>query len=136
MPQNNLIKLVSESGAMYVFDALTNNFYIIECVEDFESLTISDIGHSIDVRENSLDLLNIHKEVTSNAQTLILEITEKCNLRCTYCDTEYAFYDGEELSVNSIIEKCSETGLFTGYVPGFPGAHSQAESIDELTQNL
>jgi 7-carboxy-7-deazaguanine synthase len=28
-----------------------------------------------------------------------------CNLRCTYCDTEYAFYDGEELSVNSIIEK-------------------------------
>jgi len=28
-----------------------------------------------------------------------------CNLRCTYCDTEYAFYDGEELSINSIIEK-------------------------------
>ncbi len=23
-----------------------------------------------------------------------------------------------------------------GYVPGFPGAHSQAESLDELNRNL
>ena len=28
-----------------------------------------------------------------------------CNLRCTYCDTEYAFYDGENLSVDAIIKK-------------------------------
>jgi len=28
-----------------------------------------------------------------------------CNLRCSYCDTEYAFYEGEELTVNKIIEK-------------------------------
>lgn len=28
-----------------------------------------------------------------------------CNLRCTYCDTEYAFYDGEDLSIDSIIGK-------------------------------
>lgn len=26
-----------------------------------------------------------------------------CNLRCTYCDTEYAFYEGKELSINEII---------------------------------
>lgn len=26
-----------------------------------------------------------------------------CNLRCTYCDTEYAFFDGRELSVDEII---------------------------------
>ena len=26
-----------------------------------------------------------------------------CNLRCTYCDTEYAFYDGKELSIDEII---------------------------------
>jgi len=29
-----------------------------------------------------------------------------------------------------------ETGLFVGYVPGFPGAHSQGESLDELNLNL
>ena len=36
----------------------------------------------------------------------------------------------------AIIEKCSVTGLYIGYVPGFPGAHSQAENLDELGNNL
>ncbi len=36
----------------------------------------------------------------------------------------------------AIIEKCSDTGLYVGSVPGFPGAHSQAETLDELNQNL
>jgi predicted RNase H-like HicB family nuclease len=36
----------------------------------------------------------------------------------------------------AIIEKCSETGLYVGLVPGFLGAHSQGESLDELQSNL
>jgi predicted RNase H-like HicB family nuclease len=36
----------------------------------------------------------------------------------------------------AIVEKCPETGLYVGYVPGFAGAHSQAETLDELNQNL
>jgi predicted RNase H-like HicB family nuclease len=36
----------------------------------------------------------------------------------------------------AVIERCPETGLYVGYVPGFPGAHSQAESIEELQGNL
>lgn len=28
-----------------------------------------------------------------------------CNLRCTYCDTEYAFYEGNDMSIESIIEE-------------------------------
>ena len=36
----------------------------------------------------------------------------------------------------AIIEKCSDTGLYVGFVPGFPGAHSQGETLDELNQNL
>jgi len=35
-----------------------------------------------------------------------------------------------------IVEKCPDTELYVGYVPGFPGAHSQAETLDELRQNL
>lgn len=27
-----------------------------------------------------------------------------CNLRCTYCDTEYAFYEGYDKSIDSVIE--------------------------------
>ncbi len=36
----------------------------------------------------------------------------------------------------AVIEKCSDTGLYVGFVPGFPGAHSQAETLDELNENL
>ncbi|MGI8470252.1 MAG: type II toxin-antitoxin system HicB family antitoxin [Pyrinomonadaceae bacterium] len=36
----------------------------------------------------------------------------------------------------AVIEKCSQTGLLVGYVPGFPGAHSQGETLDELNENL
>jgi predicted RNase H-like HicB family nuclease len=36
----------------------------------------------------------------------------------------------------AVIEKCNETGLYVGFVPGFPGAHSQGETLDELNANL
>jgi predicted RNase H-like HicB family nuclease len=36
----------------------------------------------------------------------------------------------------AVIEKCPDTQLFVGYVPGFPGAHTQASSLDELHENL
>jgi predicted RNase H-like HicB family nuclease len=36
----------------------------------------------------------------------------------------------------AVVEKCVETGLFVGYVPGFPGAHSQGETLDDLNRNL
>jgi len=36
----------------------------------------------------------------------------------------------------AIVEKCPDTGLYVGYVPGFPGAHSQGQTLDELNRNL
>ncbi|MCX7854954.1 MAG: type II toxin-antitoxin system HicB family antitoxin [Anaerolineae bacterium] len=36
----------------------------------------------------------------------------------------------------AVVEKCPDTGLYVGYVPGFPGAHTQAETLDELQRNL
>lgn len=39
-------------------------------------------------------------------------------------------------SYTAVIEKDPETGLYVGYVPGFPGAHSQGETLDELRLNL
>lgn len=36
----------------------------------------------------------------------------------------------------AVVEKDTETGLYVGYVPGFPGAHTQAETLDELRDNL
>ena len=31
-----------------------------------------------------------------------------CNLRCDYCDSEYAFYDGDDLTVKEILKKIKE----------------------------
>jgi len=39
-------------------------------------------------------------------------------------------------SYTAVIERCPDTGLYVGYVPGFPGAHSQGETLDELHENL
>jgi len=39
-------------------------------------------------------------------------------------------------SFTAVIEKCQDTGLYVGYVPGFPGAHSQGETLEELNENL
>jgi predicted RNase H-like HicB family nuclease len=36
----------------------------------------------------------------------------------------------------AVVEKCKDTNLYVGYIPGFPGAHSQAETLDELNENL
>lgn len=52
-----------------------------------------------------------------------------CNLRCSYCDTEYAFYDGEERSIDSIIDEINKYDCklveITGGEPLF-----QKESLD------
>ena len=45
----------------------------------------------------------------------------------------------EELSMRTftaVVEKCPDTGFYVGYVPGLPGAHTQADTLDELNDNL
>ena len=39
-------------------------------------------------------------------------------------------------SYTAVVELCPDTRLYVGYVPGFPGAHSQGETLDELNRNL
>lgn len=36
----------------------------------------------------------------------------------------------------AVIERCPDTGFYVGFVPGFAGAHSQGQSLDELQRNL
>ena len=39
-------------------------------------------------------------------------------------------------SYNFVVERDPETELLVGYVPGWPGAHSQGADLDELQANL
>ena len=36
----------------------------------------------------------------------------------------------------AVVERCPDTGLYVGHVPGFSGAHSQAATLEELKANL
>ncbi len=38
--------------------------------------------------------------------------------------------------ITAYIEKDPETGLYVAVVPGIPGVHTQAETLDELQKNL
>ena len=40
------------------------------------------------------------------------------------------------MNYTAVIEHCKDTGLYVGYVPGFSGAHSQGETLEELNTNL
>ncbi len=52
-----------------------------------------------------------------------------CNLRCTYCDTEYAFYEGKDMSIDEVVSEIEKFGCnlveVTGGEPLF-----QEESIN------
>jgi 7-carboxy-7-deazaguanine synthase len=56
-------------------------------------LTVNEIFFSIQGESSRMGL-----------PCVFVRLTE-CNLRCTYCDTEYAFYEGTERSLESIIDE-------------------------------
>jgi predicted RNase H-like HicB family nuclease len=55
-----------------------------------------------------------------------------------YLSDRYSTHKGKKSmrSYTAVIEKCTDTGLYVGFVPGFSGAHSQGETLDELNDNL
>ena len=45
-------------------------------------------------------------------------------------------YNVRMKTFTAVVERDADTGLFVGWVPGFRGAHSQGETLDELRENL
>jgi 7-carboxy-7-deazaguanine synthase len=56
-----------------------------------------------------------------------------CNLRCSYCDTEYAFYEGSDMTIESIIEKVREYGCNLVEITGGEPL-VQKESLELMTR--
>lgn len=48
---------------------------------------------------------SIQGESTHVGRPCIFVRLTECHLRCSYCDTEYAFYEGDDQSLDSVIEK-------------------------------
>jgi len=86
------LEILSSSQKRYIFDALSNEIYNLD--NDFqipknstrEDLNLPYIERVVNPLPNTKELIN------TSAKTLILELTEKCNLRCSYCifDEKYA----------------------------------------------
>jgi 7-carboxy-7-deazaguanine synthase len=58
-----------------------------------DALTINEIFYSI------------QGESTFAGQPCVFVRLTGCDLRCTYCDTEYAFYEGKRRTLDSIVEE-------------------------------
>lgn len=39
-------------------------------------------------------------------------------------------------SFNYVVARDPDTGLYVGHVPGWPGAHTQGTTLDEIEKNL
>ena len=57
-----------------------------------KTLTINEIYHSI------------QGESTWVGQPCVFVRLTFCNLRCNYCDTEHAFYEGKKQTLNDIVD--------------------------------
>jgi 7-carboxy-7-deazaguanine synthase len=57
-----------------------------------------------------------------------------CNLRCTYCDTEYAFYDGRDQTLDEIISEVKKYSCPTVEITG--GEPLMQKPVLELMKRL
>lgn len=57
-----------------------------------------------------------------------------CHLRCTYCDTEYAFYEGKKMSIQEILKEIQKFTCKTVEVTG--GEPLLQERVYELMDTL
>ncbi len=48
---------------------------------------------------------SIQGESTHAGRPCVFVRLTGCNLRCAWCDTEYAFHEGEDLAVTQVIER-------------------------------
>ncbi|MCC6907679.1 MAG: radical SAM protein [Phycisphaerales bacterium] len=58
-----------------------------------DTLRINEIFHSIQGESSWIGLPCVFVRLTG------------CHLRCTYCDTEYAFHEGQRRSIDSVVEE-------------------------------
>lgn len=78
---------------------------------------------------------SIQGESTYSGLPCIFIRTSGCNLRCSYCDTKYAYEEGIDLSINKVFEKvCSYNCKLVEITGGEPLL--QEDSINDLIELL
>ena len=65
---------------------------------------ITGLNFTMSLKVNEI-YYSIQGESTHAGRPCIFIRLTYCNLRCTYCDTEYAFYEGKDMEISEIITK-------------------------------
>src|SRR5882672_6933041 len=86
------------------------------------TLVINEIFHSIQGESSSMGRPCVFVRLTY------------CNIRCSYCDTEYAFYEGKEISIGEILQTVREFGCPLVEITG--GEQLFQPNVHELMQTL
>ncbi len=86
------------------------------------TLIVNEIFHSIQGESSHMGLPCVFVRLTY------------CNIRCSYCDTEYAFYEGKEMSIEDIIETVN--GYHCGLVEVTGGEPLFQENVHPLMKRL
>ncbi|MCH8285663.1 radical SAM protein [candidate division KSB1 bacterium] len=78
--------------------------------------------------------LSIQGESTHVGRLCLFIRTTGCNLRCTYCDTEYAFYGGKEMTIPELIDIVRKSGVNLIEITG--GEPLMQDDLPELVDML
>ncbi len=57
-----------------------------------------------------------------------------CNLRCNYCDTEYAFYDGKDMHISEVISEINKYDCKLVEITGGEPLVQMGECLDLMNQ--
>ncbi len=96
-------------------------------VKDKENILL----HKIKINEI---FYSIQGESSSAGLACVFIRFTHCNLRCSYCDTEYAFYSGNELTIEEIIKHVDQYGCHLVEITG--GEPLLQKNIHLLIQEL
>ena len=62
--------------------------------------------------------LSVQGESTHTGLPCIFIRLTGCNLRCSWCDTAYAFYEGKNMSIDEILQKVEKFGIHLVEITG------------------
>jgi len=109
----DIYKVVSKQNNYYLVDGFTNEIYQLESLEDLEQVSKDDLSDCKEYQKLIPD--NYQDKIKHNAKTLILEITQQCNLRCSYCvfDEDYQSertHSSQSMSIDTAYDAINNFG--------------------------
>lgn len=79
---------------------------------------------------------SIQGESTRAGLPCVFVRTTGCNLRCTWCDTDYAFYGGRDMSVDEVVREVERLGRGARLVELTGGEPLLQKEIGDLAEDL